>query len=65
MYEERWNCFMKTGRIRDYLEYKQELEKQPTDCYTKDETGEKRDLGYAGFCNCDRNHNEIRTNWRV
>ena len=28
MYEERWNCFMKTGRIRDYLEYKQELEKQ-------------------------------------
>ena len=45
MYDESWSRFEQTGRIEDYLVYKQEVHEQI------------RELGYAGFCNCDRYHN--------
>ena len=57
MYEDGWNRFVKTGQIKDYLEYKQESEKQFMHCNAGDKTGEIRDLGYAGVCNSDRYHN--------
>lgn len=57
MYEEGWNRFEKTGQIKDYLEYKQESERQYIHCNANDKTGEVREVGYAGLCNCDRNHN--------
>lgn len=57
MYEDGWNRFVKTGQIEDYLAYKQESREQPVSCEARDKTGETREFGYAGFCNCDRNHN--------
>lgn len=57
MYEDGWNRFTKTGQIKDYLEYKQESERQYIHCHANDKTGEVREVGYAGLCNCDRNHN--------
>lgn len=57
MYEDGWNRFAKTGQIQDYLDYKQETEKQYRYCDAGDETGEVCELGYAGLYHCDRNHN--------
>lgn len=57
MYDESWSRFAKTGQIEDYLAYKQEVREQFKDCEVRDKTGEKRELGYAGFYHCDRYHN--------
>ena len=57
MYDESWNRFTQTGQIEDYLAYKQEVRELPAGDEARDKTGEIRELGYAGFCNCDRYHN--------
>ena len=57
MYDNGWNRFAQTGQIEDYLAYKQESREQLSGSETRDKTGEVRELGYAGFCNCDRYHN--------
>lgn len=57
MYDESWSRFTQTGQIEDYLAYKQEAREQPKGCKVSDKTGEICELGYAGFCNCDRYHN--------
>ena len=57
MYDDGWNRFAQTGQIEDYLAYKQESGERSMDCEARDKTGEIRELGYAGFCTCDRYHN--------
>ena len=57
MYDNSWSRFAQTGQIEDYLAYKQETREQVIDDAARDKTGEIRELGYAGFCNCDRYHN--------
>ena len=57
MYDESWSRFTQTGQIEDYLAYKKEVVEQYKDCKARDKAGEERELGYAGFCNCDRYHN--------
>lgn len=57
MYDESWSRFTQTGQIEDYLAYKQEVREQPEGCKVSDKTGEICELGYAGFCKCDRYHN--------
>ena len=57
MYNESWSRFEQTGRIEDYLVYKQEVHEQFKVCEAREKTGEIRELGYAGICNCDRYHN--------
>lgn len=57
MQQDRWKRFITTGHVGDYLEYKKEVRQRTEGNIAEDKTGEVREVGYAGFCNCDRNHN--------
>lgn len=51
---KEWQQFYKTGKIEDYLSYK-EAAARNTDGYGRKETGKGEEtVEYAGFCNSNR-----------
>lgn len=55
--EERWNTFVASGRVEDYLSYcsccKNDKQENNPGRYTPENVVEDR--GSEGFCNCYRN----------